>query len=194
MLRRQLGFLRLYLFSCQVSSREEFKKILWPREHLYEHVHLYSVLDLLSVPSGLLEAAVVFSDYFENVSDKCYYQLSLNNHICSTLHYVSLTLKHTECIGSPIFVQYFQLHPNEYHWSAIVYYSQRNSKWKRQFTAIFTDTVWWFWTTNQSKEKRRQSFISCSPSSSKCGRFVAQCWKPWNTSRKKSKTIFKSTD
>ncbi|OQR79622.1 pleckstrin homology domain-containing family M member 1-like [Tropilaelaps mercedesae] len=64
-LRRQLGFLRLYLFSCEESAREKLKRLLWPREHLYEHVHLYSTIDLLSVPSGslqkILEKAVLFA-------------------------------------------------------------------------------------------------------------------------------------
>lgn len=52
--RRQLGFLRLYLFSCSESVADQLKKMIWPREYLYEHVHLYSTLDLLSVPSGVL--------------------------------------------------------------------------------------------------------------------------------------------
>ncbi|XP_022704336.1 pleckstrin homology domain-containing family M member 1-like [Varroa jacobsoni] len=57
-LRRQLRFLRLYLFSCQESAKEELKKRLWSREHLYEHVHLYSTLDLLSIPSGSLQKSL----------------------------------------------------------------------------------------------------------------------------------------
>lgn len=51
-LRRQLGFLRLYLFSCSDNVSVQLQKMVWPREYLYEHVHLYSTLDLLSVPSG----------------------------------------------------------------------------------------------------------------------------------------------
>jgi len=42
-LRIQLNLLRAYLFTCREPVIEELQKRVWPREHLYEHVHLYSV-------------------------------------------------------------------------------------------------------------------------------------------------------
>lgn len=53
-LRLQLNFLRIYLFTCHDSAKERIKRILWPREYLYEHVHLYSLTDLFEIPSGKL--------------------------------------------------------------------------------------------------------------------------------------------
>ncbi|CAH1403363.1 unnamed protein product [Nezara viridula] len=53
-LRLQLNFLRIYLFTCHDSVKERIKRILWPREYLYEHVHLYSLTDLFDIPSGKL--------------------------------------------------------------------------------------------------------------------------------------------
>ncbi|EEC15179.1 conserved hypothetical protein [Ixodes scapularis] len=54
-LRSQLGFLRPYLQTCSESASSALRKLIWPREHLYEHVHLYSAFDLLQVPSGALQ-------------------------------------------------------------------------------------------------------------------------------------------
>jgi hypothetical protein len=42
-LRIQLNLLRAYLFTCREPVIEELQKRVWPREYLYEHVHLYSV-------------------------------------------------------------------------------------------------------------------------------------------------------
>lgn len=53
-LRTQLSYLRSYLFTCRESVAEELRKKVWPKEHLYEHIHLYSLSDLLSVPGGSL--------------------------------------------------------------------------------------------------------------------------------------------
>ncbi|UYV65068.1 hypothetical protein LAZ67_3003034, partial [Cordylochernes scorpioides] len=53
-LRVKLGFLRSYLFTCRESVAEELRKKIWPREHLYEHVHLLSCSDLVQIPSGFL--------------------------------------------------------------------------------------------------------------------------------------------
>ncbi|XP_034251665.1 pleckstrin homology domain-containing family M member 1 isoform X2 [Thrips palmi] len=53
-LRNQLNLLRAYLFTCREPVIEELQKMVWPREYLYEHVHLYSVSDLLQIPSGIL--------------------------------------------------------------------------------------------------------------------------------------------
>ncbi|XP_076312977.1 uncharacterized protein LOC143226199 [Tachypleus tridentatus] len=53
-LRTQLSFLRSYLFTCRESVAEELRKRVWPREYLYEHVHLYSLVDLQQVNNGIL--------------------------------------------------------------------------------------------------------------------------------------------
>ncbi|XP_069693880.1 pleckstrin homology domain-containing family M member 1 isoform X2 [Periplaneta americana] len=64
-LRIQLNLLRAYLFTCREPVIEELQKRVWPREYLYEHVHLYSVADLLQIPSGqlaqLLHKVVAFA-------------------------------------------------------------------------------------------------------------------------------------
>ncbi|KAJ9583383.1 hypothetical protein L9F63_022249, partial [Diploptera punctata] len=64
-LRIQLNLLRAYLFTCREPVIEELQKRVWPREYLYEHVHLYSVADLLQIPSGalaqLLQKVVTFA-------------------------------------------------------------------------------------------------------------------------------------
>lgn len=54
-LRSQLGFLRPYLQTCSEAASSSLRKLIWPREHLYEHIHLYSTFDLLQVPSGALQ-------------------------------------------------------------------------------------------------------------------------------------------
>lgn len=53
-LRIQLNLLRAYLFTCREPIIESLQKKVSPREYLYEHVHQYSVSDLLDVPSGAL--------------------------------------------------------------------------------------------------------------------------------------------
>ncbi|XP_022915202.1 uncharacterized protein [Onthophagus taurus] len=53
-LRNQLNFLRAYLYTCRDPIIEEFQKMMWPREYMYEHVHQYSVLDLQEIPDGTL--------------------------------------------------------------------------------------------------------------------------------------------
>lgn len=54
-LRSQLGFLRPYLLTCSEAASSALRKLVWPREHLYEHVHVYATFDLLQVPSGALQ-------------------------------------------------------------------------------------------------------------------------------------------
>ncbi|GFS58704.1 pleckstrin homology domain-containing family M member 3 [Nephila pilipes] len=54
LLRTQLTFLRSYIFTCKESIAEDLRKRLWPREYLYEHVHLYSITDMLEIASGAL--------------------------------------------------------------------------------------------------------------------------------------------
>ncbi|XP_063218820.1 pleckstrin homology domain-containing family M member 1 isoform X2 [Bacillus rossius redtenbacheri] len=53
-LRHKLNLLRAYLFTCREPVIEDLQKRVWPREYLYEHVHLYSVADLLQISSGVL--------------------------------------------------------------------------------------------------------------------------------------------
>jgi len=53
-LRTQLFFLHAYLFTCQESVAVKMRKMVWPREHLFEHIHLYSINDLLQVYNNTL--------------------------------------------------------------------------------------------------------------------------------------------
>lgn len=53
-LRIQLNLLRAYLFTCREPIIESLQKKVTPRDYLYEHVHQYSVFDLLDVPNGIL--------------------------------------------------------------------------------------------------------------------------------------------
>ncbi|XP_075984351.1 uncharacterized protein LOC142982006 [Anticarsia gemmatalis] len=53
-LRIQLNFLRAYIFTCREHVIEELQKRVWPREYLYEHVHLYTISDLAQIPNGSL--------------------------------------------------------------------------------------------------------------------------------------------
>lgn len=53
-LRIQLNFLRAYIFTCREPVIEELQKKVWPREYLYEHVHLYTISDLAQIPNGSL--------------------------------------------------------------------------------------------------------------------------------------------
>lgn len=48
-LRTQLFYLHAYLFTCKEQVATGLRRILWPRDHLYEHIHLYSMADLLQV-------------------------------------------------------------------------------------------------------------------------------------------------
>lgn len=53
-LRIQLNLLRAYLFTCREPVIESLQRNVAPREYLYEHVHQYSVSDLLDIPNGTL--------------------------------------------------------------------------------------------------------------------------------------------
>ncbi|KPJ13733.1 Pleckstrin-likey domain-containing family M member 3 [Papilio machaon] len=53
-LRIQLNFLRSYIFTCREPVIEELQKKVWPREYLYDHVHLYTISDLAQIPNGSL--------------------------------------------------------------------------------------------------------------------------------------------
>lgn len=48
-LRTQLFYLHAYLFTCQESVALDLRKQVWPSEHLFEHIHLYSLNDLQQV-------------------------------------------------------------------------------------------------------------------------------------------------
>ncbi|KAL6257927.1 hypothetical protein P5V15_011526 [Pogonomyrmex californicus] len=53
-LRIQLNLLRAYLFTCREPIIESLQKKVAPRDYLYEHVHQYSITDLLDIPNGIL--------------------------------------------------------------------------------------------------------------------------------------------
>lgn len=42
-LRVQLNYLRDYLFTCREPVIEQFKKFIWPKDYMYEHIHQYSI-------------------------------------------------------------------------------------------------------------------------------------------------------
>ncbi|KAJ8682955.1 hypothetical protein QAD02_018747 [Eretmocerus hayati] len=53
-LRVQLNMLRAYLFTCREPIIEALQQKVAPRDYLYEHVHQYSVSDLVDIPNGTL--------------------------------------------------------------------------------------------------------------------------------------------
>lgn len=53
-LRIQLNFLRAYIFTCREPVIEELQKRVWPREYLYDHIHLYTIADLAQIPNSSL--------------------------------------------------------------------------------------------------------------------------------------------
>jgi hypothetical protein len=66
-LRIQLNLLRAYLFTCREPVIEELQKRVWPREYLYEHVHLYSVavrMNHFRIIDTLILFAYLTSDLF----------------------------------------------------------------------------------------------------------------------------------
>jgi len=67
-LRRQLRYMNAYLSTCadgKSQAKAAFTKLLWPRQHLYEDIDMYSIRDLEDVHSGrlvsLLASTVKFS-------------------------------------------------------------------------------------------------------------------------------------
>ncbi|GFQ88443.1 pleckstrin homology domain-containing family M member 3 [Trichonephila clavata] len=54
LLRTQLTYLRSYIVICKTFAVEDFRRKLWPREYLYEQVHLYSITDMQEISSGVL--------------------------------------------------------------------------------------------------------------------------------------------
>uniref|UniRef100_A0A2P2I4M6 Pleckstrin homology domain-containing family M member 1-like n=1 Tax=Hirondellea gigas TaxID=1518452 RepID=A0A2P2I4M6_9CRUS len=58
-LRTQLQYLRAYLFTCSTEGVAAKLRLLLPeREHFYEHVHLYSLADLVLISRGGLLSEV----------------------------------------------------------------------------------------------------------------------------------------
>uniref|UniRef100_A0A8C6WZI2 Pleckstrin homology domain containing, family M, member 3 n=1 Tax=Neogobius melanostomus TaxID=47308 RepID=A0A8C6WZI2_9GOBI len=53
-LRQQLQSLRAYLFNCRAAVAEDLRRRISPREHLLQHIHLYSLADLQQVIDGKL--------------------------------------------------------------------------------------------------------------------------------------------
>lgn len=45
----------LYLFNCRESIADDFKKRIYPRDYLYNDIHVYSFMDLQNVRAGNLE-------------------------------------------------------------------------------------------------------------------------------------------
>ncbi|CAG0922545.1 unnamed protein product [Notodromas monacha] len=75
-LRIQLSYIRLYLFSCRDSYiAQQFRSKLWPRDHLYEHINLYSVFDLTQIYHGqlqpILKKALAFGEQHVKNCDLC---------------------------------------------------------------------------------------------------------------------------
>ncbi|KAM3917331.1 pleckstrin homology domain-containing family M member 3 [Leptodactylus fuscus] len=53
-LRQQLKSLRAYLFSCRAVVAEDLRRRIFPREYLFQQIHLYSLADLQQVVEGKL--------------------------------------------------------------------------------------------------------------------------------------------
>ncbi|XP_054738244.1 pleckstrin homology domain-containing family M member 1 [Anastrepha obliqua] len=53
-LRIRLNFLRAYLYTCEPKSIQLLQQQFYGREYLYEHIHLYSISDLLLILRGTL--------------------------------------------------------------------------------------------------------------------------------------------
>ncbi|WKX95461.1 hypothetical protein Q1695_012150 [Nippostrongylus brasiliensis] len=54
-LREKLQIASMYLFNCRESIAEDFRRRVWPRCHLYNDIHAYSITDLHQLRSGMLE-------------------------------------------------------------------------------------------------------------------------------------------
>ncbi|EPB79143.1 hypothetical protein ANCCEY_01782 [Ancylostoma ceylanicum] len=57
-LREQLQIASMYLFNCRESIAEDFRRRVWPRDHLYNDIHAYSISDLILLHNGQLEKQV----------------------------------------------------------------------------------------------------------------------------------------
>ncbi|VDM78905.1 unnamed protein product [Strongylus vulgaris] len=58
MLREQLQIASMYLFNCRESIADDFRRRVWPRDHLYNDIHAYSISDLFLLHNGQLEKQV----------------------------------------------------------------------------------------------------------------------------------------
>ena len=114
-------YLRAYLFTCSTPGvRDKLHKMVWPREHFYEHVHLYSVSDLVVVCRGGLvsniQEAVAFGrthvrDCFKCQARGFHCEICKSDEIlfpfdlevtqtcpeCSAVYHRSCTKRITEC-------------------------------------------------------------------------------------------------
>lgn len=57
-MRTQLFYLHGYIFTCAEATSLELRKLVWPKEHLFEHVHLYSLDDLINIKTGQLKILI----------------------------------------------------------------------------------------------------------------------------------------
>ncbi|KHJ82882.1 hypothetical protein OESDEN_17423, partial [Oesophagostomum dentatum] len=57
-LREQLQIASMYLFNCRESIADDFRRRVWPRDHLYNDIHAYSISDLILLHNGQLEKQV----------------------------------------------------------------------------------------------------------------------------------------
>ncbi|CAI9720083.1 sorting nexin-29-like isoform X2 [Octopus vulgaris] len=58
LLRIRLSHLSSYLFTCKKTEAEKFRQSFWPKEYLYEDVHLYSLIDFLQIQCGQLQMSL----------------------------------------------------------------------------------------------------------------------------------------
>lgn len=90
-LRTKLNSLRSYLFTCRESVVAELRKKVWPKEYLYEHIHLYSLSDLLQIPNGNLRQQL---EKIINFAAKHVYDCQL----CSSKGFVCEVCKSTKIV------------------------------------------------------------------------------------------------
>ncbi|XP_025080831.1 pleckstrin homology domain-containing family M member 3-like isoform X3 [Pomacea canaliculata] len=64
-LRIKLTSLRSYMFTCSEATVRMLRDKVWPREHLYNKIHIYSVNDLVEVKSGRMQK------FLQEVVDLC---------------------------------------------------------------------------------------------------------------------------
>lgn len=57
-LREKLQIASMYLFNCRESIADDFRRRVWPRDHLYNDIHAYSISDINQLHSGLLEKQI----------------------------------------------------------------------------------------------------------------------------------------
>uniref|UniRef100_A0A914X450 Rubicon Homology domain-containing protein n=1 Tax=Plectus sambesii TaxID=2011161 RepID=A0A914X450_9BILA len=55
MLREKLSLVAMYLLTCKESVADDLRRRVWPKEYLYNDIHLFSVNDLINASTGVLE-------------------------------------------------------------------------------------------------------------------------------------------